>query len=276
MAVVRLSPRRSVLPPPTRWLSTVAPSPTSADTDSKAPPKWGKTRPAEKTDAHVYAHTVRLPSTSLPIIELATAREARVQSLWKGLGNGAGLYEWQRSVRPGAADRPAFVLHDGPPYANGRLHIGHVLNKALKDIVNRYRLLRGHRIDFIPGWDCHGLPIEQKALAAIGANSTAQRSALSPMDIRRTARQFALSAIEQQRADFQSWGVMADWPKPYLTLDPLYEARQIRAFGRLFANGQIIRKRKPVNWSPSSGSALAVRPVDRARAPPPGAWLPAP
>eukprot|EP00300_Choanocystis_sp_HF-7_P015042 c18915_g1_i2.p1 GENE.c18915_g1_i2~~c18915_g1_i2.p1 ORF type:complete len:812 (+),score=142.05 c18915_g1_i2:193-2628(+) len=160
------------------------------------------------------------------------------------------LYLWQRSFN----QRGDFVLHDGPPYANGDLHIGHLLNKTLKDMVNRYKLMLGYRVHYVPGWDCHGLPIEMKALEKIKGED---RSQLSPVEIRRIASQFASAAIEAQKKDFKRWGIMADWNTCYHTMDPAYEAEELGVFLELFEKGLIHRALKPVFWSPSSQTALA-------------------
>jgi isoleucyl-tRNA synthetase len=146
------------------------------------------------------------------------------------------------------------VLHDGPPYANGDLHIGHALNKILKDFINRYQSLKGRRVRFVPGWDCHGLPIELKVLQGLTPEA---RDALTPIKLRYKAKAFALKAVDAQREQFRRYGVWADWEAPYLTLQPEYEAAQIGVFGQMFLNGHIYRGKKPVNWSPSSGTALA-------------------
>ncbi len=147
-----------------------------------------------------------------------------------------------------------WVLHDGPPYANGDLHIGHALNKILKDFINRYATLRGRRVRFVPGWDCHGLPIELKVLQTMAPDA---RAALTPLKLRAKAKAFALKAVDAQRTQFQRYGVWGDWEAPYLTLQPEYEAAQVGVFGQMFLNGHIYRGKKPVNWSPSSRTALA-------------------
>jgi len=132
--------------------------------------------------------------------------------------------------------------------------MGHALNKVLKDIINRYHMLRGRRVRFVPGWDCHGLPIELKVLQSM---PTAQRAELTPVALRREAKAFALSTVEAQKESFQRYGVWADWDTPYLTLSPSYEAAQVGVFGAMFLKGHIYRGLKPVNWSPSSRTALA-------------------
>ena len=133
------------------------------------------------------------------------------------------LYTWQQQ---NLSNEKKFVLHDGPPYANGSLHMGHALNKILKDFVNRYKLLRGHKVHYIPGWDCHGLPIEMKAIHQ-GDDSS---SKMSPTEIRRLAREFAEETIQRQRKDFERWGIMGDWDNYYTTMHPLFEARQLEVF----------------------------------------------
>ncbi|XP_067098779.1 isoleucine--tRNA ligase, mitochondrial isoform X1 [Osmerus mordax] len=157
------------------------------------------------------------------------------------------LYSWQRARKA----KKVFCLHDGPPYANGDPHVGHALNKILKDIRNRFEMLRGRQVHYIPGWDCHGLPIELKALGELGT------SGLGPLQIREKARKFAEGAISRQRAAFQRWGVMADWDKCYYTFDGTYEAAQLKVFQEMHGKGLIYQDYKPVFWSPSSRTALA-------------------
>ncbi|KAK4797451.1 hypothetical protein SAY86_029777 [Trapa natans] len=147
-----------------------------------------------------------------------------------------------------------FVLHDGPPYANGDLHMGHALNKILKDIINRYKLLQNYKVHYIPGWDCHGLPIELKVLQSLEKDA---RKDLTPIKLREKAAKFAKSTVKTQMMSFKRYGVWADWSNPYLTLDPEYEASQIEVFGQMALQGYIYRGRKPVHWSPSSRTALA-------------------
>ena len=157
------------------------------------------------------------------------------------------LYEWQQKNRPRAS---VFTLHDGPPYANGNPHMGHVLNKVLKDIINRYKLMKGFRIQYRPGWDCHGLPIEMKACQNMPPGSSA-------VDIRHTAKLFAGKAIELQKSAFIRWGVIGDWNNPYITMSKEYESHQIDVFYQMYKQGCIYRGYKPVYWSPSSLTALA-------------------
>ncbi|EXJ96021.1 isoleucyl-tRNA synthetase [Capronia coronata CBS 617.96] len=161
------------------------------------------------------------------------------------------LYAWQRRERPTAN---TFVLHDGPPYANGELHVGHALNKIIKDMICRSRLAEGRRVDYVPGWDCHGLPIELKALEQHGWE---RGQGVDPVAIRKAARKFAYKTVEKQMAGFRSWGVMGDWKNHWKTMDKSFEMRQLAVFQAMAQHGLIYRKHKPVYWSPSSGTALA-------------------
>lgn len=169
-----------------------------------------------------------------------------------------GLYEWQATNRP--ADKP-FILHDGPPYANGALHVGHALNKILKDIILRVKVQQGHRVKYVPGWDCHGLPIELKALEASGLRGKEKDSSaitnMTPVEIRASARGLASRTVLSQMAEFKSYAVMADWAGRWTTMDPDFEIRQLELFLGMVQRGLIYRRFKPVYWSPSSGTALA-------------------
>lgn len=193
-----------------------------------------------------YKDTVDLPQTTFSMKANSVVREPEIQRLWEQKQVMKKLYECNQGAH--------FTLHDGPPYANGDLHIGHALNKILKDFINRYQLLQGRKVQFIPGWDCHGLPIELKVLQSMDATS---RKQMSPMELREKAAQFAMKTVEEQRRSFKRYGVWADWENPYLTLTPDYEAAQIGVFGEMVLKGHIYRGRKPVHWSPSSGTALA-------------------
>ncbi|KNC81136.1 isoleucyl-tRNA synthetase, variant, partial [Sphaeroforma arctica JP610] len=166
-----------------------------------------------------------------------------------------GLYEWQQKNNTGAE----FILHDGPPYANGPLHLGHALNKITKDIVNRYKLMTNHRVTYVPGWDCHGLPIELKAMEAKKkSNKKAKISTdTSPIAIRETARDLAANTIVNQMAGFVRWGVLGDWQRPYRTMTSDYVDTQLGLFYAMYEKGYVYRAYKPVYWSPSSRTALA-------------------
>jgi len=176
----------------------------------------------------------------------ATKREPEIQQFWAE----NQIYERLSQNNPGEL----FVLHDGPPYANGSLHIGHALNKILKDIINRFQLLQGRKVRYVPGWDCHGLPIELKVIQGM---KSSERASLTPLELRHKARDFALKTVDEQRQSFKRYGVWGDWDHPYLTLKPEYEAAQIGVFGQMVLKGYIYRGFKPVYWSPSSKTALA-------------------
>nr|WP_220485123.1 isoleucine--tRNA ligase [Stenotrophomonas lacuserhaii] len=173
-------------------------------------------------------------------------REPGILARWEE----QGLYA---QLRENAAGRPLFVLHDGPPYANGRIHLGHAVNKILKDIIVKSRYLAGFDAPYVPGWDCHGLPIEiavEKKWGKVGVK-------LDAVEFRQKCREFAEEQIEIQRADFKRLGVTGDWDNPYKTLSFEFEANEIRALSKIVANGHVIRGAKPVHWCFDCGSALA-------------------
>ncbi|XP_034419567.1 isoleucine--tRNA ligase, mitochondrial isoform X2 [Cyclopterus lumpus] len=204
-------------------------------------------KPAEAGSAPgLYRDTVLLPRSEFPMRLTGQKLLDRELQIQQECGF-ADLYSWQRERKA----KKEFCLHDGPPYANGDPHVGHALNKILKDIRNRFEMLRGRQVHYIPGWDCHGLPIELKALGELGT------SGLSPMQIRQKARQFAEGAIARQKAAFQRWGLMADWDQCYYTYDGAYEAAQLKVFQEMHGKGFIYQDYKPVFWSPSSRTALA-------------------
>ncbi len=193
-----------------------------------------------KTD---YRSTLNLPDTSFPMRGDLPKREPGWVKTW----NEEGLYKRLRDARVGA---PLFVLHDGPPYANGKLHIGHALNKVLKDMIVKSKQLGGFDAQYIPGWDCHGLPIENAIEKLHGRN-------LSRDDMQAKSRAFATEQIDQQREDFKRLGVLGDWERPYRTMDPANEAGEIRAFKRVIERGFVYRGLKPVYWCFDCGSSLA-------------------
>ncbi|MDH6098269.1 isoleucine--tRNA ligase [Anabaenopsis sp. FSS-46] len=198
------------------------------------------------TEPGSYKDTVNLPKTQFEMRANAMKREPEIQKFWAE----NQIYDRLSQENPGEL----FILHDGPPYANGSLHIGHALNKILKDIINRYQLLRGRKVRYVPGWDCHGLPIELKVLQNM---KSAERQSLTPLTLRQKAKEFALATVDDQRECFKRYGVWGNWEHPYLTLKPEYEAAQIGVFGDMVLKGYIYRGLKPVHWSPSSKTALA-------------------
>jgi isoleucyl-tRNA synthetase len=186
-----------------------------------------------------YQSTLNLPKTSFPMRANAVQREP---GLVKEIND--AVFAAQAAHR----NRPLWITHDGPPYANGDPHLGHLLNKVLKDVINRFKVSVGYRVDYRPGWDTHGLPIEMKAAAKPGD---------SPMDIRRRAKQIAGKAIKIQKQGFERWGVMGDYANAYLTMHPAYEAAELRVFASFLEKGLIYRAEKPVYWSPATKTALA-------------------
>lgn len=189
--------------------------------------------------------TLNLGKTKFPMRGKLPVREAQWQQDWET----DHVYQKRQALNQG---KPSFVLHDGPPYANGNIHIGHALNKISKDIIVRFKSMSGFRAPFVPGWDTHGLPIEQQ-LSKQGYN----RKKMSVAEFRDLCRQYALDQVEKQKKDFKRLGVAADWGHPYLTLTPEFEAQEVRVFGQMAQKGYIYRGNKPIHWSPSSESALA-------------------
>ncbi|HTD11543.1 MAG TPA: class I tRNA ligase family protein, partial [Steroidobacteraceae bacterium] len=193
-----------------------------------------------------YKHTINLPQTDFPMKADLAQREPAMVRAWQERGTYAKLREIARG-------RPRFVLHDGPPYANGVIHIGHAVNKVLKDIVVKSRSLDGFDAPYIPGWDCHGLPIELQVEKKHGRPG----GKLDAAAFRAACRAYAQEQIGLQRTDFQRLGVLGDWEHPYLTMAPRYEAQQLRAFGRILGNGHVYKGVKPVHWCLDCRSALA-------------------
>ena len=196
--------------------------------------------------AKSYKETVLLPQTNFSMRANAVKREPELQKYWAE----KAIYQNQAENNSGEP----FTLHDGPPYANGDLHMGHALNKILKDIINKYQILQGRKVRYVPGWDCHGLPIELKVLQKM---KSSERRDLTPLKLRQRAKGFALDTVQKQSEGFQRYGVWGDWDKPYLTLTPEYEAAQLGVFGKMVENGYIYRGLRTVHWSPSSQTALA-------------------
>lgn len=206
---------------------------------------------SDRNNYNLYQNTLNLPKTKFSLRANALQNEPKLQQICCDY-----LYKHQLEN-----NQQTFVLHDGPPYANGLLHLGHALNKILKDIVCRYKVLRGYRVHYVPGWDCHGLPIELKVLQKY------KDIAKDPVKLRKTAKQFVLDTIEKQKKEFKRFGVMGDWENFYTTMDPKYEASQLEVFLKMFLQGififyfnllgYIYRGFRPVYWSPSSRTALA-------------------
>jgi isoleucyl-tRNA synthetase len=205
----------------------------------------------QESDVTDYKKTVNLPQTDFPMKADLAAREP------------AQLARWQEQdiygrIRAAAAGRPPFVLHDGPPYANGVIHLGHAVNKILKDIIVKSRTLDGRDAPYVPGWDCHGLPIE----LAVEKKHGKPGQKLDAAAFRAACRAYAQQQVELQRRDFQRLGVFGDWQRPYLTMHPGYEAQQIRALAKIIRNGHLYRGAKPVHWCLDCRSALAEAEVE--------------
>jgi isoleucyl-tRNA synthetase len=198
-----------------------------------------------------YKHTVNLPETAFPMKADLARREPEMLAWWEEHRTYAKLREVARG-------RPPFILHDGPPYANGAIHIGHAVNKVLKDIIVKSRTLDGYDSPYVPGWDCHGLPIEHQVEKAGGKEA----KLLDAPAFRQRCRDFALEQVDVQRRDFIRLGVMGDWANPYLTLQPSYEAEQLRAFAQIIRNGHLYKGYKPVHWCLDCRSALAEAEVE--------------
>jgi isoleucyl-tRNA synthetase len=198
-----------------------------------------------------YKSTLNLPRTDFPMKANLSHREPEILKRWEAMD----LYARQRQARAGS---PKYVLHDGPPYANGDIHIGHAVNKILKDMVVKSRALDGADTPYVPGWDCHGLPIELAVEKKIGKAGFQ----VAPAKFREACREYARAQVERQRDDFVRLGVLGDWRHPYLTMDFAFEADIIRALGRIVANGHVSRGHKPVHWCADCGSALAEAEVE--------------
>ncbi|WP_208589293.1 isoleucine--tRNA ligase [Gracilibacillus suaedae] len=192
-----------------------------------------------------YKQTLKMPRTKFPMRGNLPNKEPEMQKKW----DEEKLYE---KVQQRTEGKPLFVLHDGPPYANGDIHMGHALNKVLKDFIVKYKSMAGFHAPYVPGWDTHGLPIEQ-ALAKKKVN----RKKMTIAEFRQKCAEYALKQIDNQRNQFKQLGVRGDWENPYITLNKSYEAAQIKVFGEMAKKGYIYKGLKPVYWSPSSESALA-------------------
>ncbi len=196
-------------------------------------------------------NTILLPKTDFPMKGNLPEREPKMIEAWET----AGLYQ---KILEKNAGRPKFTLPDGPPYANGSIHIGHVLNKCLKDFTIKYRNMAGWSAAFIPGWDCHGLPIEHNVTKTLGP----KRKEKTDTDMRKLCREEAQKWVNHQREQFRRLGVLAEWENPYLTMDPAYEADEVRALARALKKGTLYRGEKPVYWCPTLQTALAEAEVE--------------
>jgi len=200
-----------------------------------------------------YSKTLNLPTTEFPMRANLPQREPEIGRFWDEI-------EVYQLVQAKNAGRPKFILHDGPPYANGHIHLGTSLNKILKDIVVKFKSMDGYNAPYVPGWDTHGLPIEQQAIKQLKI----KRSELSPVEFRRMCREYALKFVDIQRAEFKRLGVRGEWHNPYLTLQPHFETRQIEVFGEMVKRGYIYKGLKSVYWCADCETALAEAEVEYA------------
>src|SRR6201994_56266 len=199
-----------------------------------------------------YKNTINLPQTSFAMKADLAKREPGMLAEWEK------VHRYQQIQERTAEREHAFILHDGPPYANGAIHLGHAVNKILKDIVVKSRTLDGYDAPYVPGWDCHGLPIEmqvEKTHGRVGAK-------ISPKASRPACREYAIKQIDLQRGEFKRLGVLGDWDHPYLTMAPRFEAEQLRAFSMIIKNGHLYKGFKPVHWCLNCRSALAEAEVE--------------
>jgi isoleucyl-tRNA synthetase len=193
-----------------------------------------------------YEKTLNLPRTDFPMKAGLAQKEPQIRKRWDEMN----LYEMLRKARAGA---PRYVLHDGPPYANGDVHVGTGQNKILKDMVVKFQSMRGRWTPYVPGWDCHGLPIEKKVLAELGPGA----ESTPPHEIRRRCREFAEKYLDVQRRQFRSLGCFGDWDRPYRTMDPSYETAILETFELLWEKGHVYRGLKPIHWCVVDRTALA-------------------
>jgi isoleucyl-tRNA synthetase len=211
-----------------------------------------------------YQETLNLPQTSFPMKADLNRREPQILAHWQEKGLYRRLMEQNRG-------HSSFILHDGPPYANGHIHIGHALNKILKDIIVKARSMAGFYSPYIPGWDCHGLPIEHQVMKELGRKGAVpggrpavagRQEALNQLKIRQLCREYAEKYYKIQREEFKRLGVLGDWEHPYLTMDPGYEAAIVREFAKIVAQGGVYKRKKPVLWCPQDQTALAEAEVE--------------
>lgn len=203
-----------------------------------------------------YKDTLNLPVTEFPMRGNLPKREPEIKARWDEID----LYQKMLESNEG---KPSFILHDGPPFSNGNIHMGHVMNKVLKDMVNKSKSMAGFRTPFVPGWDNHGMPIE----SAIIKQSKLDRKRMSVPEFRSACKDFAMKFVGLQRASFERLGIVGDWDEPYLTMNPSFEAREVRVFGKMYENGYIYKGLKPVYWCAHDETALAEAEIEYQDAP---------
>jgi len=215
-----------------------------------------------------YKATLNLPKTAFPMKANLSKSEPEMLAWWESFG----IY---KRLRQAAASRPLWILHDGPPYANGNIHLGTMLNKVLKDVIVKSRSMLGFNAVYVPGWDCHGLPIEHQVDKELGLDKPGVdvRRAMDPVEKRRRCREYALRFIDIQRGEFKRLGVFGDWENPYVTMEPAYQAVIAREFGRFVGRGLIYKGLKPVHWCMYCKTALAQAEVEYEDQKTPSVWV---
>ncbi|PYM90221.1 MAG: isoleucine--tRNA ligase [Candidatus Rokuibacteriota bacterium] len=215
-----------------------------------------------------YKATLNLPKTAFPMKANLPKSEPEMLAWW----NSFGIY---KRLRQAAASRPLWILHDGPPYANGNVHLGTMLNKVLKDVIVKSRSMLGFNAVYVPGWDCHGLPIEHQVDKELGLDKPGVdvRRAMDPVEKRRRCREYALRFIDVQRSEFKRLGVFGDWENPYVTMEPAYQAVIAREFGRFVGRGLVYKGLKPVHWCMYCKTALAQAEVEYEDQKTPSVWV---
>ena len=193
-----------------------------------------------------YSKSLNLPRTEFAMRAELPKREPQMLEYWKEIG----LYD---RLQENGKGKKTFILHDGPPFSNGNIHMGTALNKILKDFINKSKSMMGHLVPYIPGWDNHGMPIE----SAIIKKNKLDRKKMSISDFRSACHAFAQDFVDIQMGQFKRLGVTADWEHPYLTMSPEFEAREVRVFGEMYRKGYIYKGLKPVYWCPKDETALA-------------------
>src|SRR6266481_1122699 len=215
-----------------------------------------------------YKATPNLPKTDFPMKANLVQAEPRMLAWWDEIG----IY---KRLREAAADRPLWILHDGPPYANGNIHMGHVLNKVMKDLVVKSRSMLGFNAVYVPGWDCHGLPIEHQVDKELGLDTASidVRRAMDPLEKIGKCRAYATRYVQVQREQFRRLGVFGDWDNPYITMAPAYQAVIAREFGRFVGRGLVYKGLKPVHWCMHCRTALAQAEVEYEDQRTPSVWV---
>ena len=192
-----------------------------------------------------YRDTLNLPNTSFAMKANLVQQEPQMRKAWAK----SDIYG---KIRKAMAGKPLYILHDGPPYANGDIHMGHVINKVLKDFLVKYKTMTGFDAPYVPGWDCHGLPIESKVVTELGEKA----KQMSKPDIRRDCKKYASKYVKLQGRQFQDLGVFGDFENPYLTFKPQYEAGILEVFAELVGKGLVYKQLKPIHWSVGCETAL--------------------